>query len=155
LREKLLRLPDATRVFPAHGAGSACGKKLSSESSSTIGEQRRSNYALQAMGEDDFVSVVTEGQPPRPHYFEFDAARNRQLRPLLDDPVPEALDLDGVLARQAAGAVLLDTREPADFAAGHLRGAVNVGLQGRFAEYAADVLEPEREVVLVGDPAAA
>src|ERR1700737_4710400 len=83
LHGKLLKLPDATRVFPAHGAGSACGKQLSSETSSTIGEQRQTNYALQTIDVDQFVAAVTEGQPVRPHYFEFDAPRNRELRPLL------------------------------------------------------------------------
>jgi glyoxylase-like metal-dependent hydrolase (beta-lactamase superfamily II) len=152
LHDKLLRLPDATRVFPAHGAGSSCGRQLSSATSSTLGEQRLTNYALQPVGEDQFVAAVTEGQPARPHYFEFDAQRNRELRPLLDDEAPPLLDLDDVLRRQEAGAVLLDAREPADFAAGHLRRAVNVGLQGRFAEWSGDVLAPEREIVLVGDP---
>src|SRR2546422_4547768 len=92
LRDRLLHLPDATFVFPAHGAGSSCGKQLSTETSSTIGEQRRSNYALQARDEEEFVAVVTEGQPARPQYFEFDAARNRQLRPLLDDQSPPLVD---------------------------------------------------------------
>jgi DMSO/TMAO reductase YedYZ molybdopterin-dependent catalytic subunit/glyoxylase-like metal-dependent hydrolase (beta-lactamase superfamily II) len=155
LHEKLLRLPDATRIFPAHGAGSSCGKQLASETSSTLGEQRRGNYALQYTDEDEFVAAVTEGQPTRPHYFEFDARRNRELRPLLEADAPPLLDIDDVLARHAAGAVLLDAREPTDFAAGHLRGAVNVGLQGRFAEWAGDVLSPSRDVVLVGDPAVA
>jgi rhodanese-related sulfurtransferase/glyoxylase-like metal-dependent hydrolase (beta-lactamase superfamily II) len=153
LREKLLRLPDATRVFPAHGAGSACGKQLSKETSSTIGEQRRTNYALQPMTVEEFVAAVTEGQPVRPAYFGYDARRNRELHPLLDEhAAPPLLDLDEVLARHAAGAVLLDPREPAEFAAGHLRGAVNIGLQGRFAEWAGDVLAPDRDVVLVGEP---
>jgi DMSO/TMAO reductase YedYZ molybdopterin-dependent catalytic subunit/rhodanese-related sulfurtransferase/glyoxylase-like metal-dependent hydrolase (beta-lactamase superfamily II) len=155
LRDKLLRLPDATRIFPAHGAGSSCGKQLSSETSSTLGEQRRANYALQYTDEDEFVAAVTEGQPARPHYFEFDARRNRELRPLLEGDAPPVLDIDDVLARRAAGAVLLDAREPTDFAAGHVRGAVNVGLQGRFAEWAGDVLSPTHDVVLVGDPAVA
>jgi rhodanese-related sulfurtransferase/glyoxylase-like metal-dependent hydrolase (beta-lactamase superfamily II) len=156
LHDRLLRLPDATRVFPAHGAGSSCGKQLSSETSSTIRDQRTLNYALTPMSEDEFVAVVTEGQPVRPHYFEFDASRNRQLRPLLDERASIAmLSLDEVLARRDGGAALLDTREPADFAAGHLRGAVDIGLQGRFAEWAGDVLDPERDVVLVGDPATA
>ena len=155
LHDKLLPLPDATRVFPAHGAGSACGKQLSTETSSTLGEQRQANYALQPMSEDDFVAVVTEGQPLRPHYFEFDARRNRELRPLLDENDPDMIDLEEALGRRDAGAVLVDAREPADFAAGHLRGAVNVGLQGRFAEWAGDVLSPERDIVLVGDPAVA
>ena len=155
LRGKLLLLPDATRVFPAHGAGSSCGRQLSSETSSTIGEQRQLNYALQPMDEDDFVAAVTEGQPLRPHYFDFDAQRNREQHPLLDEEPPTLLTVDEVVARKACGAVLLDAREPADFAAGHVRGAVNIGLQGRFAEWAGDVLPPEREVVLVGDPAIA
>jgi rhodanese-related sulfurtransferase len=121
-----------------------------------VGEQRRVNYALQPMTEDDFVRAVVEGQPVRPHYFEFDARRNRELRPLLDEDItPMLLDIDEVLSRQADGAMLLDTREPADFAAGHLRGAVNVGLQGRFAEWAGDVVDAARDVVLVGDPDAA
>ena len=154
LHDKLLALPDETRVYPAHGAGSSCGKQLSSETSSTIGEQRRFNYALQPMSVDEFVASVTEGQPARPHYFEFDATRNRQLRPLLDDETPALVDIDDALARYAAGAVLLDSREPADFAAGHLRGAVNIGLQGRFAEWAGDLLPPDAEVLLVGDPSA-
>src|SRR4051794_30048986 len=99
------------------------------------------------MDEEAFVAAVVEGQPVRPHYFEFDAQRNRQLHALLDEDAPPAvLDVDDVLARQAAGAMLLDTREPVDFAAGHLTGAVNVGLQGRFAEWAGDVLEPDRDV---------
>jgi glyoxylase-like metal-dependent hydrolase (beta-lactamase superfamily II)/rhodanese-related sulfurtransferase len=153
LHEQLLTLPDATRVYPAHGAGSACGKQLSTETSSTIADQRRTNYACQPMAEDEFVRVVTEGQPVAPAYFAFDASRNREARPLLaEDELPRDLSLDDVLAAQADGAALLDTREPMDFAAGHLRGAVNVGLQGRFAEYAGDVLDPERALVLVGEP---
>lgn len=155
LHGKLLALPDETRVFPAHGAGSSCGKQLSTDTSSTIGEQRRSNYALQPMGEDTFVAVVTEGQPLRPAYFAFDAKANRQLHPLLDESPPRPIGIDEVLALATEGAVLLDAREPADFASGHLRGAVNIGLQGRFAEWAGDVLSPERDLVLVGDPASA
>ena len=152
LHQRILDLPDETRVFPAHGAGSSCGKQLSSETSSTVGEQRRYNYALQPMTEDEFVAAVTEGQPTRPHYFAFDAQRNRQKHQLLDETAPPlALSLREVLDRVAAGAIPLDSREPSDFAAGHLRGAINVGLQGRFAEYAGDVVDPDREIVLVGD----
>ncbi|MGH9076928.1 MAG: MBL fold metallo-hydrolase [Acidimicrobiales bacterium] len=153
LHQQILNLPDDTKVFPAHGAGSSCGKQLSSETSSTIGDQRRSNYALQPMTEDQFVAAVTEGQPTRPRYFSFDALRNRQGHPVLDPTeASEALSLADVLDTVAAGAVPLDTREPADFAAGHLRGAINVGLHGRFAEWAGDVLDPDRQIVLVGDP---
>jgi glyoxylase-like metal-dependent hydrolase (beta-lactamase superfamily II)/rhodanese-related sulfurtransferase len=153
IHTKLLALPDAARVFPAHGAGSACGKNLSTETQSTIGEQRRTNYAVQSMSEDDFVALVTEGQPLQPMYFSFDAQRNRQAHPLLDEEdLPAQLTLDDVLARRDAAAVVLDTRDPMDFAAGHLRGSVNVGLHGRFAEFAGDVLAPDRPVVLVSDP---
>lgn len=155
LREKLLDLPDATRVYPAHGAGSACGKALSSETTSTIGEQRRTNYALQPMTEAAFVAAITEGQPVRPRYFACNARANREVHALLDETPPDLLDIAGVLARQQAGDVLLDAREPADFTVSHLRGAVNVGLQGRFAEWAGDVLPADRDIVLVGDPALA
>lgn len=153
LHEKLLALPDETRVFPAHGPGSSCGKHMSSETTSTLGEQRRSNYALRPMSEDEFVAVVTEGQLPPPPYFAFDSLRNRRPHPLLDGTAPRSVALDTALARAAGGAVLLDVHEPEQFAAGHLRGAVNIGLQGRFAEWAGDVIAPERDIVLVGDPA--
>jgi rhodanese-related sulfurtransferase/glyoxylase-like metal-dependent hydrolase (beta-lactamase superfamily II) len=156
LREQVLVLPDETRVFPAHGAGSSCGKQLSSETTSTIGEQRRCNYALQPMTEEQFVAAVTEGQPTRPHYFSYDARRNRQDHGLLEEAeMPVALGLDAVLDRVNGGAVPLDTREPSDFAAGHLQGAINVSLHGRFAEWAGDVIDPDCDLVLVGDPASA
>jgi glyoxylase-like metal-dependent hydrolase (beta-lactamase superfamily II)/rhodanese-related sulfurtransferase len=156
LHERLLALPDATRVFPAHGAGSACGKQMSTARTSTIGEQRATNYALAPMSEERFVEILMEGQSPPPGYFAYDASRNRANRALLDETEPvTALSLDEVLALGRDGAALLDTREPIDFAAGHLRGAVDVGLQGRFAEYAGDVLTPDRPIVLVGDPATA
>src|SRR3984957_5322403 len=126
LHGKLLKLPDATRVFPAHGAGSACGKQLSNETSSTIGEQRRTNYALQLTDVDEFVAAITEGQAPQPRYFEFDSRRNREQRPLLDENPAPLLDIDDVCEHARAGAILLDTREQAAYASGHLRGAVNV-----------------------------
>jgi glyoxylase-like metal-dependent hydrolase (beta-lactamase superfamily II)/rhodanese-related sulfurtransferase len=153
LHEKLLSLPDATKVFPAHGAGSACGKNLSTETVSTIGEQRRANYALAPMSEDDFVEAVTQGQSVAPLYFSFAANRNRELRELLaDDTSMPSLTIDEVLAHQHAGAVVLDARDDMAFAAGHLRGSVNVGLDGRFAEYAGEVMPPETPIVLVTPP---
>jgi glyoxylase-like metal-dependent hydrolase (beta-lactamase superfamily II)/rhodanese-related sulfurtransferase len=152
LRDKLLPLPDETQVFPAHGAGSACGKTLSTETVSTIGEQRRVNYALQPMSEDAFVAAVTEGQVAAPLYFGFSARRNMQLRPLLDERAgPGSLSVAEVLEHQAAGALVLDTRSPEEFALAHLRGSVNVGLAGRFAEYAGDVIRPDQAVVIVAD----
>jgi glyoxylase-like metal-dependent hydrolase (beta-lactamase superfamily II)/rhodanese-related sulfurtransferase len=152
LRSKLLTLPDETRVCPAHGAGSACGKNLSTETMSTIGEQRRGNYALAPMSDDEFVALVTEGQPASPAYFPYSAQRNREAHALLgEDRPPRGLRIDAVLAMRDAGGVVLDTRSPADFAAGHLRGSVNIGLGGRFAEYAGDVIRPDQDVALVCD----
>lgn len=152
LHDKLLTLPDATRVFPAHGAGSACGKHLSTETESTIGAERATNYALQPMSEDEFVRVVTEGQPAAPPYFLFAATRNRQAREILRDEGIRPMTLDEVLAAQRDGAVVLDTRDNKIFAAGHLRGSINVGLEGRFAEYSGEVIRPGTPIVIVGEP---
>lgn len=150
LREKLLTLPDHTVVYPAHGAGSACGKNLSTETKSTIGEQRRTNYALAPMTEDEFVEAVTQGQSVAPLYFSFAANKNRQQRDLFDEHVDvPTLTIDEVLAQQSAGAVVIDARDDMSFAAGHLRGSVNVGLGGRFAEYAGEVMKPDTPIVLV------
>ncbi len=153
LHERLLTLPDATKVFPAHGAGSACGKNLSTETVSTIGEQRRTNYALAPMSEDEFVEAVTQGQSVAPLYFSFAANRNKQARELMHDDVRVTpLPLPEVLAAMHEGAVVLDGRDDMAFAAGHLRGSVNVGLGGRFAEYAGEVMAPGTPIVLVTDP---
>jgi len=155
LHEQLLTLPDATRVFPAHGAGSACGKQLSTETQSTIGEQRLVNYALAPMSEADFVRAVTEGQPTAPGYFAFDAARNREARPTLNEEQPPAgMSVEAVLEAQRQGAVVVDSRDPSDFAAGHLVGSVNVPLSGRFAEWTGDVVTHDTPVVLVANPGA-
>jgi hydroxyacylglutathione hydrolase len=152
LHEQLLTLPDATLVYPAHGAGSACGKHLSTAASSTIGEQRDTNYALAPMTEDQFVEAVTEGQGVAPLYFAFAADANRRERGLLDDhEAPRQLAVEEALDLARSGAVLLDTRAPESFASGHLRGSINVGLDGRFAEYAGDMIRPGQQVVLLGD----
>lgn len=137
LHTKLLTLPDTTRVFPAHGAGSACGRNLSSETSSTIGDQRRFNYALQPMPEADFVRLITAGQPATPGYFAHDAALNRDGHPLLEPGPPPALTLDEALAaRDRQGAVLLDCRPLAAYTHAHLTGSLHTSLDTRFAEYA-------------------
>ena len=153
LHHQLLTLPDDTKVYPAHGAGSACGKNLSTETVSTIGEQRRTNYALAPMTEDEFVEAVTHGQSVAPLYFSFAANRNRQQRDLLSDDITvPTLTLSKVLAHQLDGAVVIDAREDTAFAAGHLRGSVNVGLGGRFAEYAGEVMTAQTPIVLVTPP---
>ncbi|HSK59151.1 MAG TPA: rhodanese-like domain-containing protein [Actinomycetospora sp.] len=147
---RLMSLPDEVRVFPAHGAGSACGKNLSTERWSTIGAQRATNYACQPMSDDQFLAVVTADQPAAPAYFVHDAVLNRREHPVLDTSVtPMPLELEEVLERRRAGAVVLDAREPAEFAAGHLAGSLTVPADGRFAETAGSVVRPDEEIVVI------
>jgi hydroxyacylglutathione hydrolase len=148
--QRLLELPDSTLVLPAHGAGSACGKSLSTETVSTIGEQRRSNYALQPMSEHAFVDLVTEGQPTAPAYFGYDADLNRRLRPLLDIHDVPTLTLGDVDRAVAAGAVVIDTRPVDQFAQGHLAGSLSVSLDGRFAEQVGTIVGAGTPIVLIG-----
>ncbi len=153
LHTKIMTLPDDTRVFPAHGAGSACGKNLSTELESTIGNQKLTNYALLAPDKGTFIDMVTEGQPPAPGYFVHDAILNRKDRPLLDEAsMPAALTYAEAKERIANGAILLDGRDPEEFANGHLKGAINVGLEGRYSEYAGSVIKPGTPIVLFVDP---
>ncbi len=148
--QRLTALPDEVRVFPAHGAGSACGKNLSTERQSTIGEQRATNYACQPMTEDEFVAMVTEGQPSAPGYFSYDAVLNRSVHEVFDAGTATVpLTIGEVLDRQAAGAVVVDARDPQEFAAAHLIGSVNVPADGRFAETSGTVVQPDQEVVVV------
>jgi len=155
LREKLLTLPNATRVYPAHGAGSSCGKNLSTETMSTIGEQRRTNYALQFDDIDAFLEVVTEGQPPTPQYFAYDAKRNSEQRDILDErQAPRRLSVSEATTLRDAGVMVVDTRDPQLFAAGHLVGSINVGLAGRYAEYTGGVVSPSADILIVTDAGA-
>lgn len=147
LHEQLMTLSDATRLWPAHGAGSSCGKSMSDAASSTIGEQRRTNYALQPMTEAQFVAAVTENQSVAPLYFAFTVEENKHAHELLDETPPAALTVDDL----DASVVVLDGRSPESFASGHLRGAVNVGMDGRFSEYAGDVIRARQPIVLVSD----
>jgi glyoxylase-like metal-dependent hydrolase (beta-lactamase superfamily II)/rhodanese-related sulfurtransferase len=150
VQRKLMGLPDAVRVFPAHGAGSACGKNLSTEKQSTIGAQRALNYACQPMTEEEFVAVVTEGQPSAPGYFLFNASLNKQERGTrsLDATIP-ALDEPAVVAALAQGAVVHDARDAIAFTAGHLRGAVSVPADGRLSETAGMVFRPDQRIVIM------
>ena len=155
LHDKLLTLPDATQVFPAHGAGSACGKNLSTELTSTIGAQRQENYALLAPDRTSFIDLVTEGQPPAPGYFIHDATLNKMQRPLMDEAAPpQPMSWEQVQAAMEAGALLVDGRDPVEFAHGHLKGAVNVGLEGRYAEFAGSVVPVDADIVLFVEPGA-
>jgi hydroxyacylglutathione hydrolase len=155
LRTKLLALPDETLVYPAHGAGSLCGKSISTDTVSTIGDQRRSNYALQPMSQDEFVAIVTADQPDAPPYFTYDAVLNSKEHPTLDTILQRErnpLSLQLVLEVQAAGAQVLDVRDPGDFAKGHLSGSLNIGLGGQYATWAGTILDHERPIVIVAEP---
>jgi hydroxyacylglutathione hydrolase len=155
LRTKLLTLPDASLVYPAHGAGSLCGKALGKETVSTIGEQRRVNYALQPMSKTAFVDFVTADQPDAPAYFTYDAVLNSKERPTLDEALARELNpmmLELVLAVQRTGGQILDTRDPAEFAAAHLAGSINIGLCGQYATWAGTLLDRAHPIVIIGDP---
>jgi hydroxyacylglutathione hydrolase len=155
LRTRLLPLPDGTLVYPAHGAGSLCGKSLSTETLSTIGEQRRSNYALQPMSAAEFVALVTADQPDAPPYFTYDAVLNAKERPTLDANLRltlKPLTLDRLLELQREGGQVLDVREPGEFAQGHLAGSINIGLSGQYATWAGTVLACERPIIIVAEP---
>jgi hydroxyacylglutathione hydrolase len=153
IHERLLALPDQVMVMPAHGAGSSCGKNLSPDLTSTIGEQRRGNPSVQPMSEDEFVALITAGQPPAPSYFPVDAAINRRARSPLDhartiaalSPAQMRSALDG-------GLCILDARSAHDFAAAHLRGSVNIGLDGRFAETAGMITGVGEKIALITYP---
>jgi rhodanese-related sulfurtransferase len=152
---KLASLPDDTLVYPGHGAGSLCGKNLSTDTVSTIGVQRRYNYALRPMSRERFVEIVTTDQPDTPAYFTYNAVLNTRERQTLDDALERELrplSLDEALALMDDGAQLLDTRDPVDFAGAHVRGSVNVGLGGSFATWCGTVLDVDKPIVLVATP---
>jgi hydroxyacylglutathione hydrolase len=149
IHHKLMRLPDAVRVFPGHGAGSACGKDLSAELVSTIGQQRAVNYACQPMSEERFIALITSGQPSAPGYFAHDAILNRKNRSLFGATPAAALDDAALDAALAGGAVVLDARSGSEFAAGHLAGSVNVPADGRLAETVGMILTADEEIVVV------
>jgi rhodanese-related sulfurtransferase len=153
LHEKLLKLSDAVEVYPAHGAGSLCGRNISKETSSTIGEQRRFNYALRPMSKDEFIKMMTSDLPETPRYFAIDARLNREGAAALDElPIPPALSPAEVSRLARAGdCVLLDVRQPAAFGNGHVPGALNIGLKGQFASWAGSLIPPEKKIIIIAD----
>ena len=157
VHQKLLALPDSSLVYPAHGAGSLCGRALGSETFSTIGEQRRHNYAVQPMSQQEFVDIITADQPDAPPYFTYDAVLNTRERPTLDETIArelKPLTLDQVVSLQRDGAQVLATREEGEFASVHLGGSINVGLNGKYATWAGTVIDPARPVLIVAAPGA-
>lgn len=154
LHQKILQLADAVEVYPAHGAGSMCGKNLSSETSSTIGAQRQFNYALKPMAKADFVAMMTTDLPEAPAYFSKDAEINRGgAAPLETLPRPQALSPQTVFDLAAQGHVILDLRAASDFGAGHLPGAINIGLGGQFASWAGSLIPLSAPLVIVAESA--
>ena len=155
LTTKILGLPDGTLVYPAHGAGSLCGRNLSRETVSTIGEQRRTNYALQPMSEDDFVTMITADQPEAPAYFTYDAVLNTKERPTLQatlERVLKPLALDDVLKSRDLGHQIVDVRDPDEFSKGHLARSINIGLGGQYATWAGTLLSRDKPIVLIANP---
>lgn len=152
--DKLRSLPDSTLVYPAHGAGSMCGKSLSKETVSTIGEQKKFNYALQPMSFSEFKALVTSDQPEAPEYFVYDAIKNRQERPDLETTMQTSLkplNLEQVLELRDNGAQLVDVREAIDFEGAYLAGAINIGLKGKYATWAGSMLSHDTPIVVIGD----
>jgi hydroxyacylglutathione hydrolase len=155
LHHRILPLPDETLVYPAHGAGSLCGKKLSSDTVSSLGDQRRLNYALQPMSKEEFILLVTADQPDAPPYFTYDAILNTRERATLDENLKQVLhpvDLAAVLRLGDMGAQMLDVRDPAEYAKGHLAGSMNIGLGGQYATWAGTLLDRAKPIVIIAEP---
>lgn len=154
LRDKILALPDETEIYPAHGAGSACGRNLGDAEFTTLAEQKRSNYAMQPMTREEFITLITEDQPEAPAYFGEDARLNREgperLENVLSSMKPMSpLDLEQAMAD---GAILLDTRGPDDYSRGSIPGAVEIGLDGQFANWVGSLIPKDNRLVLVAEP---
>ena len=155
LHNKLMLLPEHTLVYPAHGAGSLCGKQLSSDTVSTLGEQLRLNYALQPMTREQFTQLVTADQPDAPAYFTFDAILNTRERATLDQvllKVLQPIPLDQVLELRNTAAHILDVRDAAEYAKGHLTGTINIALNGQYATWAGTLLNPANPIVIIAEP---
>jgi len=151
---KILPLADSVLVYPAHGAGSMCGKNLGQELHSTMGEQRKFNYALRPMSREDFKAIVTADQPEAPDYFVHSAILNRQERPVLEKTMSDSIrpiPLDEVRKMAQAGAQLLDVREGIDYAGSHLAGSINIALKGKYATWAGSMLSHKVPIVVIGE----
>lgn len=152
LHGKLMTLPDDTEVFPAHGAGSMCGKNMSKETSSTIGEQRKFNYALKPMTKDEFVSMMTAELPEAPAYFPKDAEINRSgARRLAELSPPKQLTGQELNSIQSPDQIILDIRTPELFGLGHISGSINIGLGGQFAMWAGSLIPMNAELIIVAE----
>jgi len=155
LTKKIKTLPDDVIVYPAHGPGSACGKNIGKETSSTIGEQKKFNYALKDMSRDEFIEKITDGIMPPPQYFFEDARINKTGYEPIEDVIREGtrpLSVAEVRKLVNEGAVILDTRQADDFEQGFIPGSVNIGLNGQFAVWVGTLIDINQKMVLVTDP---
>ncbi|MGH9967933.1 MAG: MBL fold metallo-hydrolase [Pyrinomonadaceae bacterium] len=152
LHQKLLRLANETEIYPAHGAGSMCGRNMSQETSSTIGEQKKSNYALRQMSRDEFIRLMTTDMPAAPGYFSKDAEINRSgASPLATLPRPAAFSAQEVSGFLAKDYLVLDVRSAAEFGAGHIPGSINIGLGGQFAIWAGTLIPLTAPIIIVAE----
>lgn len=152
LHEKLLQLPDDVQVFPAHGAGSLCGRQMSSERCSTIGKEKIANYALRPKTREEFVQLLTAELPERPGYFAQEVEINRAgAAPIEELPPLPALPPREFQQRSGSDCIVLDTRPAPDFGAAHIPGSIQIGLAGQYASWAAIVLGLDREILLVAE----
>jgi rhodanese-related sulfurtransferase len=152
LHTKLMPLGDSVEVYPAHGAGSMCGRNISKDTSSTIGAQKRFNYALQPMTKSAFITMMTTDLPEAPAYFSKDAELNRTgAKTLAGNTRPSGLTAADVKEKSEAGAMILDVRPSAQFGNGHVPGALNIGLSGQFASWAGSLLDMTTPIVVVAE----
>lgn len=152
LNAKIKTLPDATIVYPAHGPGSACGKNIGKETFSTIGEQKKFNYALKDQSREDFIAQVTDGISPPPKYFFEDARINKQGYSSVDHVLKKSnqpLSVQEFKTAVKGGALLLDTRKADDFEKGFIKGSVNIGLNGQYAVWVGTLINIHQPIVLV------
>lgn len=154
LRNKIMPLPDEVLLYPAHGAGSSCGKNLGPETFSTIGDQKKNNYALQDMSRDEFIKALLEGIAPPPSYFAENARINKTGYTALNEVLNEgtiALNAEQFESSMNEGSLVIDTRDPLEFEKGFIPGSINIGLNGQYAIWAASLFSLDRKIVLVCD----
>jgi hydroxyacylglutathione hydrolase len=156
LRKKIAPLPDEVIIYPAHGAGSSCGKNIGPDTYSTLGEEKKTNYALRAATKEEFIKEVTEGLNAPPLYFAVNARINKEGYESLDEVMEDGLKALNLEAFKELihddNTICLDTRLSTEFTEGFVPGSISIGLDGRFAEWAGSLLPFDKPFVLITDP---